>query len=365
MLDWLYWEVDGKRTNSKGQALLWANGDISKIKFYFCDDEWKDENFLNDPAESFENLAMERCNQLRAKYNWLCLWLSSGYDSVTVLEYFKLSKNKLDEIIVYRRNTINDNEFVTALKMAENYKKYYNSRVRITYLPIDYNHMDKLYNKLKGDWILAPGLHLRFTKTAPVWQVTHHSDVLRTIKEGVTRGDITGWEKPKLWLENNKWYSILADASSYDAGCSERLIGFFTHRDAFKLYLKQHYLLIKWFESFKNLNEKMIHEMLHKVQGEQRLYYYESNIACGRIPVTNEYSMHAAGKKLFLQKIDSPDSVPYLKHFTGTKSIDYFMQGIHSIREKYPQWNPYDDFDQHSLVFSKKRFLRDRIVHEN
>ena len=191
--------------------------------------------------------------------------------------------------------------------------------------------------------------------------MTHHSDVLQTIKEGSTRGDITGWEKPKLWLEDNKWYSILADASSYDAGCSERLVGFFTHRDAFKLYLKQHYLLIRWFESFKNFDEKLV----QKVQGAQRLYYYESNIACGRIPVTNQYSVHAEGKKLFLQKIDSPDSMPYLKHFAGTKSVDYFMDGIRSIREKYTQWNPYDNFDQHSLIFSRKRFLRDRIKYEN
>ena len=359
MIDWMYWEVDGKKTNSKGQALLWSNGDLNKIKFYFCDNEWSDEDFLLEPTESFEQLAFARCEYLRNRYNWLCLWLSSGYDSVTVLEYFKLSGNKLDEIICYRRGPINDNEYTTSLRMAEEYKKDYNPKCKITFLPIGFDHMDNIYNKLKSDWIYQPGLHLRFTKTAPVWQVHHHDDVLYTLGEGISRGDITGWEKPKVLLENGKWYSWLLDNNTYDAGCSERLIGFFTHKDAFKLYLKQHYMIIKWYESLANLSE----DLVHRVQGHNFLYY-ESNLACGRIPVGNEYSVHGRGKELFKQQVDSPDSVSYLDHFRGSKSIEYFLDGIRAIKEKFPHWNINDNFDKMSILTSRKRFLKNRTSHE-
>ena len=359
MIDWMYWEVDGKKTNSKGQALRWSNGNLDKIKFYFCDDEWKDEDFLTEPTESFEKLAIDRCNFLRNRYNWLCLWLSSGYDSVTVLEYFKLSGNKLDEIICYRRGPINDNEYTTSLRMAEDYKKDYNPKCKITYLPINFDHMDRIYNKLKSDWIYEPGLHLRFTKTAPVWQVHHHDKVLYNLGEGVTRGDITGWEKPKVILENDKWHSWLLDVCTYDAGCSERLIGFFTHKDAFKLYLKQHYMMIKWYESLPSITEQSIHNVQN-----HNIFYYESNLACGRVQVSNEYSVHGSGKNLFKQQIDSPDSLTYIDHFKGSKSMSYFLEGIEAIKEKFPHWQTNEDFNKISVLQSRKRFLRNRIKNE-
>ena len=350
----IYWQVEDKKTKSKGQALLWAKGDLSKISFYFYDEEWKNNDFTLEPTESFEELAKKRCNYLRSTCDWLVLWLSSGYDSNTALKYFMESGNKIDEIIIYQRSPLFDNEYVFALQTAENYKKYFNSAVKINFLPISHNHIMEIYNKLKHDYINQPGLSLRFTKTSPLWQVTHHSTVLSTLeKYSNKRIDVCGFEKPKVDLYQDRWYAVVPDTSVYDTGIADRLTGFFIDVTDFQFYIKQHFMVIKWFEHFKNLTNELVHE----VQSHKK-YYKEWNLACGRIPVHSDYSIGAKGKNLFMNSTESADSKPYIIHFKENKIFDHWQQGIESIKQYYTWWSEKDDIDIKTTILSKPKFIK-------
>lgn len=350
----IYWYVGDKKTNSKGQALLWAEGDLSKIGFYFYDEEWKDNDYTVEPTETFAVLAKKRCDYLRTNCDWLVLWLSSGYDSNTVLKYFIESGNKIDEILIYQRSPLFDNEYIFAAQTAENYKKYHNSAVKIHLLPISHNHLIEIYEKLKYDYIKQPGLSLRFTKTSPTWQVSHHSSVLKTLeKHSHKRIDVSGFDKPKVYLHENKWYAFVPDSSIYDAGIADRLTGFFIDQADFKLYIKQHFMVIKWFENLENFTPELVHE----IQSHKKLYK-EWNLACGRIPVFSDYSVNGTKKKLFTNSTESADSKPYLVHFKDNKIFDYWQQGIQAIKHYYTWWSGKDDIDSKTTILSKPKFIK-------
>ena len=365
MLNSVYWVVNGKKTHSKAQALLWANGNLNKIHFYFFDNEWKDEDLLKEPSESFEKLALDRCDFLRTKYDFISLWLSSGYDSTTVLEYFKLSKNKIDELLIYKRtplwdgkNWIEDIEYKTALKLAQNYKDKYNSKCIITFYQIQHDHMVPIYEKLKSNWIFEPGMCLRFHKYNVPYQTHFHDTVRFRLGENDRRGIITGWDKPKVLLYQDKWYSFFVDACIYENPLSERIVPFYTNEDAFKLWLKQHYMLIRWYESLPELDEQMVHD----VQNHKK-YYRESNLACGRIPVYNEWSTHGKGKYFYSQAVGGPSCATYLDHFKNSKTLKYYMDGIFAMKNIMPDWKINEDLE--NVLTSKKRYIRDRIFNEN
>ena len=110
--------------------------------FFVLQENWRFKKYEVDI------IAKKRCDYLRINCDWLVLWLSSGYDSNTVLKYFIESDNKIDEIIVYQRNQLFDNEYITALEIAKNYKKYSNPKLKITWLPMSYDHMIEIYEKL-------------------------------------------------------------------------------------------------------------------------------------------------------------------------------------------------------------------------
>lgn len=367
MMDWMYWEVNGRTTHSKMQALMWANGDPSKINFYFCDNEWRDEDFLKEPEESFEKLALDRCHDIRNSYDFLTLWLSSGYDSVTVLEYFKISRNRIDELIIYKRcplwdgkKWIEDIEYQTALKIAQEYKDKFNPKCVITFHEVKHDHMVPIYDKLKSDWVFEPGMSIRFHKYNVPYQMHHHDAVKFRIGETERKGVITGWDKPKVLLYQNKWYSFFVDINLIDVPLSDRLVHFWTHRDAFKLWLKQHYMIIKWYESLPDLDEQLVHD----VQNHKK-YYRESNLACGRIPVYNEWSTEGKGKHLFSQLVAGPACGVYLDHFKNSKTLTHYMDGISIIKSILPGWKTNEDINKITVLSSKKRYIRDRIFNDS
>ena len=340
--------MDNKKTKSKGEALIWAKGDVSKINFYFNDNEWKDKIFSQEPKKSFEELAIERCKFLRSKTKWLALFLSSGYDSNTVLHFFKISKQKLDEIIIYKRYADFCTEYQTACPLAENYRLFHNPKVKITYIEISNKYISNFYKKLKSDFILAPGLSLRFSKNAPALLALYNDDILRNQEQNYDRIDVTGFDKPRVMLYDNKWYSFVPDSSVLDH--LDFGTGFFTDIDCFNLNLKQHFMVINWFENFKDFNN----ELIHSIQSNNRLFYRLWNLACGRISVKNDWSIYGDAKKLFKNSTESPDSIKLKKHYNDENIFKYYQEGIQKLQNYVTWWSSSDDISKININSSLK-----------
>jgi hypothetical protein len=95
--------VDGIFHHSKINALQAASGDISRLKLYFHDDNWRHVDWTSEPSESWQSLVDRKCHQLRNKYQTLTLFFSGGYDSITILNGFIRNNLKIEELIIWER----------------------------------------------------------------------------------------------------------------------------------------------------------------------------------------------------------------------------------------------------------------------
>lgn len=356
----LYWTVNGIPTYSKIEALTWAKGDPSKIKFYFFDNEWKDKVWSTPPAKSLDRLVYERCHSLRESTNHFCLWLSSGYDSVTILNRFIQYKLIVDEISIFRRRE-SDPEYPYALELALNYKNKHNPNVKITEINLNYEYVETFYQRHKSNALLLPGgINLRLTKSSLQILTNNNDNALSVLNNKSDRLDIIGFEKPRVNLYNDTWYAMFPDDVIYDyAGV--RLKGFWLDEDCFELYHAQCWKMIEWLESLPELDNTLV----HKIQSSDEKYYAQWNLACGRDPVFNPYSTYAHGKQLFKNGINSPDSYEYLNYFNkdNNKTYNLYLENLYnfqSIVSNY--WNDiHDDFPVSKFtVCSQSHMLRSK-----
>jgi len=224
--DRYYYTVGDRKTVSRNQALIWAKGDVRKIHFYCLETTWSTVDWSTEPTQSMHELCLERCRQIRGSYDWICLWLSSGYDSQTVLQSFIDSQVPLDEIAYMDRSDYyNDPELPYILDTIRYYKKYHNPDLKIFNVKIDYNYTKNLYQKL-DEWFLEPGICMRLSKSIAPFVHRFNEDVVskRTSTLG-RRADIYGKEKPTLDLYENKWYMRINDLT-YGDSVGADIVGF-------------------------------------------------------------------------------------------------------------------------------------------
>ena len=104
----VYWLVGGKRYNRKADAVIASSHNKLDITFNYFNDEFSQFDWLEEPDESFEELAIQRAHQLRDSHKYLRLWYSGGADSHTTLQAFLRANIYIDEIVMVRTSPIDD-----------------------------------------------------------------------------------------------------------------------------------------------------------------------------------------------------------------------------------------------------------------
>jgi hypothetical protein len=271
-----------------------------------------------------------------------------------VLRYFEISKQPIDEIFIFKRLTSHDTEYKTSLQIANRYRTHHNTKVKITFLPLNKDHLYSIYNDLKSNFIFGPGPSLRLSKSPCNWLINYNHDVLRFIeKKFHKRIDLTGFDKPKVLLYDNKWYSFMPDNAVMDF-VDHRLTGFYLDVFSFELHLKQTYMVIDWFESLENFNP----DLVHKIQNHDKFFYAAWNQACGRIPVQNDYSIYGLGKNYFTNSIDSPDAAELIKIFGDSHIMKFYKEGIKTFKSVVGWWDEKTDLNSKININSELRFVR-------
>lgn len=300
-----HYVVNGSKTSSRNQALIWAGGDLTKIHFYCMEHVWDNADWHLEPNRPIDRLFSWRCHQLRDQYDWLCLWLSGGYDSQTILQSFIDSRVPLDEIAYMDRlDYYNDPEMPFILQAIHDYKQYHNPNLKIFRVPTDYHYTRNLYDRLGSEWILQPGWCLRPSKSIAAFVQRFHDQVVRTRTS--TRGrraDIYGKEKPRLDLYQNKWYMCVPDIIMTDHIGAD-IVEFYTSKHLPDLHVKQCYQAIKFFETLPNCSN----DLVHRIQSNDQQYYQQWNLALGRVPIAGPVSQHGVNKFYFSQTTNSPES---------------------------------------------------------
>jgi hypothetical protein len=361
----IYYLVDGKPFWSKTRAFKECNNDLSKLSLNFMDECWNHKDLSNEPNESFSKLCIKRAKQIKNKYDAVSVFLSGGYDSMTTLYAFIDAKCLIDEIIVIDKSKfLHDPEFKNALRLANSYKNYVNSKCIITTKDYDYKFYENFYLKYRQDWADNDIWSQRFSKTGAEETIAYMPGRSAFEKFGTHNHNyVVSRDNAYVDLRDGKWYMWGLDGHLYHGVGSGVELFFYSH-ELPELHLKQTHNIIKWFESLPDIS----HELVHKIQNNDNKWYEKYKTAMGRIRPLIDHSIHGWAK-CFSQSATSIDGVKVLEHFKreNKKVYDFYIEGIRKAR--YEQFNDLDinkSIEQNlPITRSKQWYLRDFINRSN
>jgi hypothetical protein len=263
-----YYLLNGKKYYSKLQAIVNAR-DGHHPEFVFNDTEFTNANWLQEPAESLEELYRQRALQLRQKYDHLILCYSSGADSTNILHAFLNNNITLDEIFCYGPfdTTQGQNGDVASNSAEYNYREIdlialpylrelsKKHKFKLTY----YSWANDVINGYKdADWVWTE-VNCRMSPSTIARNRLHNShDHLDLVDQGKRIGFIYGVDKPRLILRDGVYYlgflDLLLQLSVGMGGIAtgsdwENDEFFYWTPDMPSLVIKQAHMLKQFFEN--------------------------------------------------------------------------------------------------------------------
>jgi hypothetical protein len=319
-----YYVLEDLCTYSRNEAIIRSKNNFNKLRFYFLDREFDKIDWTKEPAQDLKSLALQRCKIIREQYSWLCLWLSAGYDSQTVLNYFIEAGIKLDEIAFRSKNALfDDPEPEHVLETANHYRMHHNSRLKLNLINHNTDSAD-FYLKYQEDWIYQPGAVLRFSKTGM-------NNCAQFDKKNLQpgRADITGHEKLRVDLRDDIWRMFMPDTAMANV-LGIRTVDFFLPDNQPDFLVKQIYHAVRFFEKLPGVNS----ELIHQIQSAKHTYK-EWNIGLGRCPIKCLESSDGRLKKLFTNGLNAGDSARLISNLENKKhpALEIYKKGILKIQE--------------------------------
>lgn len=323
------WTADGIFYNNKVKALEQVNWNASKIQFSFKDQELTTYDFSVQHKKDFDTLCLEALLKLRQSYKHLCLWFTAGTDSGTILHLFEKYNIPLDEILFYDRKynvyDMWDDESAYVKNEMDRFKKV-QPNCKLTVVHIDYDNARKYYTKNKAYWFYEPHINIRFSKNLRYNIVQNNPELAREF-EKPTRCDIFAREKPRLILDQDKWYMTFFDNIEYDT----YYIGF--HHffwDNLDIMCKQAHLAVDYFESLPNFTQELLHKVQSWTPGPQ---YSEYCKAIGLTLPKWKYLSEGWSKPSTNRNSKLYESYNITNHAKkdDRKIFDYYDQGVKYI----------------------------------
>jgi hypothetical protein len=288
-----WYQVNGQRTWSKVEALQQANGDVGKIHFHWHESAWDSINWSTEPTESWEELMLARCLQLREKYNHLSLMYSGGYDSHAILMTFIKHKIRLDRIICVEKEYYdNSYDWAYSVPFAKWVKKEYQPWLEIFTPKYTQKEIAKIYNELGDEWIYYTNNHLMGKSQAIYLLERFHTEYISDYKKNKKNSAwIMGKEKPSLDFYQDNFYAQIWDSFAiWDYSLSDHAEPFYISYDMPKLYVKQCWMAVNFYENLQNFNHKFLHINQSSACGDQA--YRDYNLALGRECLQHDVAMY-------------------------------------------------------------------------
>jgi len=359
--EYMYYQVDGQKTSNTLQAWEWAKGNRDKIHFYWADDEHKKYDWTKEPIETFDELVDQRVKELRDSHSYLCLWYSGGYDSQTILDSFVRTGTRLDEILIFGRPWIKPvNGINIEQEDPKNYalfvKKNFQPWLKITIVNMEADTASKFYKKHGSDWIYHDVGHYPWFSKTSRQTMDRFQDNFKSLTEIIGRRDIEGSDKPFVDLRDGKWYIAVNDKMfNWHMDVNRDL--FYVSPQATKIYIKQVWLAIKWFEKQPQCN----HEFVHKIQSQKHddLTYQSWNLGFGRKMSQSRFEKVGYIKRYFNSSSETHESY-WLKDYVYKDNEDIFKiwkNGLQYINQTYKDiWSPGTGFP---TVLGKQIYIKD------
>lgn len=235
---WLAWEDAISR--GKDLQYAWDNtrAVINRDFKSFDDFDW-----MTEPSETFEELMVERAQQLRDSTPYLILRISGGSDSTLICNVFLKHRIKIDEILIYYDGWCRQYDYNWELKnWAEVFRKKHLDHIKLTTVTsdptkdmIDKFATDKWFWENGGDIITCGNM------------VNVRNMSLREKPNSI---QVYGASEPIIELcpDTNKYFVNMFDTDNHhNNSYRSNVIAFYTHPDMPKLHAKQCHLLKNYF----------------------------------------------------------------------------------------------------------------------
>ena len=280
------WTVDGKSYYNQFSAwLAVGSGDPTRAKFHIYDNAFDSLDWAQEPTQTWDELVLQRCLQLRNRYQHLCLLYSAGRDSHHILRSFADNKIPLDEIIVvdHTLSPLKHPETDSwQIPLAQQYKTNFNPACKISRINVDRNSFDAFFTEGWSEGSVMAGMNGQFQPANYPWLVTQYLGHQMPSGAGV----ITGVDKPRLelvdgWIQS-VFYDTIFDWYSFPNLAFEF---FYISPDLPELYVKQCHMIINWWqENMPDIDADTIEKFINDSRSE---HYDNYNIACGRGPAVD------------------------------------------------------------------------------
>lgn len=335
--------------------------DIKKSRdafhFYLFDKSWQKYDWRTPPSEDWDTLLRRRCIDLRKKFDWIRLWYSGGRDSHLVLESFIKNNISLDEIAVWY-NPYDDSrgpEVEYIIKPLLEKIRLANPKIKITIVDIRLEDYEKFFSDEYwleqqighpgGTWLFYPGQETTMALRRP--------DLFPQRDQGIRDVNIFGLEKPRLILENNRWFSQFIELEfAVHWGPSEISEMFYLCADMPELYAKQVWMLIDHIETkISSRDPEWINQYIAgKIDSAM---YDDLCMALGRGPCTHPLIGLGTNKNRvnrFLKLIDWAQKTNWKPYINWSQHIKRME------KENKDIWNL--DYQWTTGILSKKIFIK-------
>jgi hypothetical protein len=297
-----YWQVGSLKTFSKQQAIMWANGDVSKIHYFFMDDVWAAQDWTKRPDKSLNDLMRTRCFQLRNQYRHVRVAYSGGYDSQGIVDAFVAAGLPIDSVMIRIKQYKPTPENLIAVQQATALKNSIWPGLDIETIQLHASDFYDFYKQHANDWIVQPagGYEPWFYKVNLSFLQNHNQDFQKARDKfvGQSQCDVYGVEKPRLWIENGAWYATMIDKTMNWVANTD-IESFYISRQLPELHVAQTWAMLDWIESQPFTEHQQVHDFLHAIQSHKLGWdaYRDWNLAIGRGMVQNPHSYQGGGTK--------------------------------------------------------------------
>ena len=260
-----FYQIEDRRYYNKVQALIDATRLAQFPEWNFNREIFDDRDWTIEPETDLLDLYRQRAQQLRDRYDYIILEASGGGDSTTAVYSFIRNGIHLDEVVFRYPKTgehkVTDDPFNTkpentlsewryAAKPLLDWISVHAPKTRITMH--DYSE-DMLHSRHDESWVL---------KTRDYFQPGHpfkHSLIgvdqhRRRLDLGQKVCQLYGIDKPKVCIENSRWYlyfmDIQANIANPDIGAYSNITNeyFYWSPDLPELLAKQAHVVKNWFD---------------------------------------------------------------------------------------------------------------------
>jgi hypothetical protein len=220
-----YYQVGNQKIYNKIQACWVATKTNQPVSWHWHDSTWKSVDWTTSPEVDIYELYRMRARQIREKYDYVIINYSGGADSQTLVDAFLDAGCHIDEIVTmwnrkYVSTIVQDKSCTDVRNLEAEYNlttvpgleeiKSRSPNTKITYRDIC-DSVLQVFNSADGEsWLELTSEHLNPGYMSR-WSATMEKDQLILLDQGRRTVIVSGIDKPKICIKDDKYYIYFVD----------------------------------------------------------------------------------------------------------------------------------------------------------